>query len=810
MRVVVALCWLIVGGAVVAADPPRVLLPDYSLERIIQQPEIVTPVGLAIDGTDRLLVIENHTHQRPPEYQGPLHDRIRAIQFDENGRARPLTTFFEGTRDMMSLDVCADGSVYVATRRDIVRLHDRDRNGVADAQDLLVTLETKGDYPHNGLSGLAFDAGDGFYFGLGENLGEPYRLVGSDGKSVSGAGEGGSVYHCRLDGSELRRIATGFWNPFGMTLDPHGRLFCVDNDPDASPPCRLIHVVPTGDYGYQFRYGRSGRHPLQAWNGELPGTLGMLAGTGEAPCEIIVHGGRLWVASWGDHRIETYELQPRGATFDARQTIVVQGGQNFRPVGLALASDGSIFFSDWVDRNYPVHAQGAIWRLRPTSASVSTKSFPALSDAERRAAALQREFHMAALDDEDPFIRQAAVCRLATSDALDSFAWKDWRTPRQKLGAVQALRWRDPPRAHSEIGVLLGESHIDLRLFALRMIADGRLVEWRSAVADLLTTPLDDPQLLSSALSVLAWLDQGADAKDTKAVETLAAEFVMDARQSAGLRTAALKYLPFQHEVMDGHLHELSAATDLELASEAIRLLALRGGSSDEARLREIAQDRGRHEQLRADAVAGLASVGLHTELLQELLGDSSAAVRTEAERTGRHLGLGPRVDSDHVDKNSRLEEWLQRTSEPGEWRAGRRIFFRIAGAHCYRCHQFQGRGNSIGPDLTLIHRRSDRKWLLESILAPSQEVAPRYAVTRLVTTDGRIFSALPLTGPGETGSETFARDDGTVVTLAPAEIESRQPLAVSFMPSGFDQQLTIGEIRDLVTFLTQEPGQGK
>ena len=37
----------------------------------------------------------------------------------------------------------------------------------------------------------------------------------------------------------------------------------------------------------------------------------------------------------------------------------------FRPVGLAVAPDGSLYFSDWVDESYNVHRKGRIWRLRP-------------------------------------------------------------------------------------------------------------------------------------------------------------------------------------------------------------------------------------------------------------------------------------------------------------------------------------------------------------------------------------------------------------------------------------------------------------
>ena len=135
-------------------------------------------------------------------------------------------------------------------------------------------LETSGTYPHNGLGGFAFDGVGDMVFGMGENLGAAYKLVGSDGTTLEGGGEGGNVFRCRPDGTGLTRIATGFWNPFGHCFDAFGRLFVVDNDPDSRGPCRLLHVVQGGDYGFRFRYGRKGTHPFQCWNGELPGTLG--------------------------------------------------------------------------------------------------------------------------------------------------------------------------------------------------------------------------------------------------------------------------------------------------------------------------------------------------------------------------------------------------------------------------------------------------------------------------------------------------------------------------------------------------------
>jgi putative membrane-bound dehydrogenase-like protein len=368
------------------AVPPKVLDPRLVFERIAAEPEIVTPTGIAVDGRGRILVIESHTHFRPPNYSGPPADRIRVFEDrDHNGRPECTGTFFEGTRMTMNLHVAGDESVFVATRSALYRLWDRDGDGKADdvkpgsLPAPFVRLDTPGDYPHNGLSGFAFDFAGNVYFGLGENLGAQYRLIGSDGVTLSGGGEGGNIYRCRPDGSKLERVATGFWNPFHMTFDVFGRLFAVDNDPDSRPPCRLLHIVQGGDYGYRFRNGRKGLHPFTSWNGELPGTLGMVAGTGEAPSGVVEYGrdnlpddyrGTLLVTSWGDHRIEQYRLKPHGASFQATMQPVVTGGEDFRPVGIAIAPDGSVYISDWVDKSYTLHGKGRIWRLRQADMNV--------------------------------------------------------------------------------------------------------------------------------------------------------------------------------------------------------------------------------------------------------------------------------------------------------------------------------------------------------------------------------------------------------------------------------------------------------
>jgi len=356
-----------------ATETPISADPRLVVERFTSAPEIVQPIALDFDAKGRLLVIESHTHFRPAKYDGPRYDRIRMFEVRRDGKHGPITTFYEGTTHTMDLAVHPDGSVYLATRNEILRLRDTNGDGKADESTRIVYLDTKGNYPHNGLSGLSFDPRGDLNFGIGENLGADYKLIGSDGTTLTGGGEGGNVYHCTADGKALRRVATGFWNPFGSCRDIFGRLFVVDNDPDSSPPCRLVHVVEGGDYGFQFRYGRAGRHPFQAWNGELPGTLPFVAGTGESPCEVISYEsdglpseyrGELLVPAWADHRVERYTLKPKGASFTAERKPFIQGGKDFYPSGLTVAPDGSLFVSDWGSRSYELHGKGAIWHIR--------------------------------------------------------------------------------------------------------------------------------------------------------------------------------------------------------------------------------------------------------------------------------------------------------------------------------------------------------------------------------------------------------------------------------------------------------------
>jgi putative membrane-bound dehydrogenase-like protein len=179
----------VMAGQSPAGDDQGPVVHDARLKITLfaAAPDIVHPVALDFDAPGRLLLIESHTHFPPAGYKGLKHDRIRVIEdTDGDGKADRFTTFFEGTTHTMDIAVHASGAVYVATRNEILRLRDTDGDGKADVKERIVFLDTRGNYPHNGLSGLCFDSAGGLYFGMGENLGASYKLIGADGVTIMG------------------------------------------------------------------------------------------------------------------------------------------------------------------------------------------------------------------------------------------------------------------------------------------------------------------------------------------------------------------------------------------------------------------------------------------------------------------------------------------------------------------------------------------------------------------------------------------------------------------------------------------------
>jgi putative heme-binding domain-containing protein len=252
---------------------------------------------------------------------------------------------------------------------------------------------------------------------------------------------------------------------------------------------------------------------------------------------------------------------------------------------------------------------------------------------------------------------------------------------------------------------------------------------------------------------------------------------------------------------------------------DAIRTLRKRHSADAHRLLHAIALDDERAPAERAEAAVGLAAGGAADRaLLIQLASDKSSEVSHEALRNLRGIEL---TDAERKELGDQVSEvspptghppakdvaaWLKYAEGEGDAAAGERLFFHGKIAACARCHEFEGRGQQIGPDLTTIGRTLTRERLVQSIVDPSREIAPQFTPFVIATTDGNVKTGTYV-GEEVDGTVRYADATGQIFKIHPRDVEQRKPSPVSIMPDNLATQLTQQELRDLLAFLLGERG---
>ncbi len=133
-----------------------------------------------------------------------------------------------------------------------------------------------------------------------------------------------------------------------------------------------------------------------------------------------------------------------------------------------------------------------------------------------------------------------------------------------------------------------------------------------------------------------------------------------------------------------------------------------------------------------------------------------------------------------------------------GEANRGVQVFEK---AQCVKCHRHGTRGETIGPDLSTVGQRFQKKEILESTLFPSQVISDQYASKVVTTVDGLTYTGMV----GAAGAEAIVmlQPNGEKVTIKKSQIAEVSPSKKSAMPEGLLNQLTAEEIADLFAYLT-------
>ena len=371
----------------------------------------------------------------------------------------------------------------------------------------------------------------------------------------------------------------------------------------------------------------------------------------------------------------------------------------------------------------------------------------------------------------------AAANEKGRTEALQALA--SWERPPARdriMGVYRPLPQRDPSTAaaalEKELPTLFKSPSLPVKLAAISAAGSLKIKSAATRLSSMASDRALPHQVRAASMEVLASL-----APDRLASILPAA--IRDA--SIELRRNAIRHLDVlpPDQTLAALKSILAGSTDAEKKS-ALGVLAQTPGVAAADLIREWL-DR---------LMAGKVPVSMRLEVLEAAEAREEPAVR---KKLGAYTGSLP--------KNDELAPF-QTTLHGGDEEEGLRIFQEKIEVSCQRCHRLNGRGGDVGPSIDGIGARHPRKYLLESIVAPSRAIAEGFASVSVELKNGDEFSG---TVKKETAKELQLNlADGSVAKISKPDILLRQTSSLSGMPPGMGQILSKRELRDLIEFLAQ------
>ena len=322
----------------------------------------------------------------PGGYSAKAGGKITVLRDSNNdGKADQRFTFLPASAGFVYPHGLAfhDGYLYVGDVRGIWRFPYKDGQTSAGKAEK-VTSKVADLAPKNGhiTRNIAFGPDGGLYLALGSK------------DNISDAKPGAQVFKINADGS-MSEFASGIRNPVGIAFAPGtSNLYVVTNERDGLgddlPPDYLTSVKQGGFYGYPYAY--IGKNPDPVWGPKDPGgkvastiTPDVLFHAHSAPTGLVFYTGSNFPAeykndafvslhgSWNDGNPTGYKV----VRVHFQNGKPVNGYENFatgfwngmgnpgepakvwgRPVGLAVAKDGSLLIAD--------DTANVVWRVTYT------------------------------------------------------------------------------------------------------------------------------------------------------------------------------------------------------------------------------------------------------------------------------------------------------------------------------------------------------------------------------------------------------------------------------------------------------------
>lgn len=304
-------------------------------------PELVNPVQMNFDTKGRLWIAAwpNYPETTPTT---KVFDKLLVFDIDpKTGKFTKCTTFADGLNCPTGFQLYKDG-VMVMQSPDMWFLRDTNGDGKADWKERLVHGLDAAD-SHHETNSICYEPGGAVYFSDGvfhrtnvETLKGPVRNV------------NGAIYRFEPRSFRFDRyVPYGFANPHGRVFDYWGNDIITDATGNANyfAPAFSGHLDSGLHPKMKEFWNRpsrpcpgtnilSSRHFPDDWQGQFLNT-NVIGFQGIFRAKISEDGSGL--------KGETIEPLVEGLLGDDQH----EGNPNFRPSGIAVAPDGSLYFMDW-------------------------------------------------------------------------------------------------------------------------------------------------------------------------------------------------------------------------------------------------------------------------------------------------------------------------------------------------------------------------------------------------------------------------------------------------------------------------------
>jgi len=168
----------------------------------------------------------------------------------------------------------------------------------------------------------------------------------------------GGVLRCETDGSNLEVFCHGLRNPQELAFDDLGNLWTVDNDTAGADPCRVLHLVQYGDYGWRTSYQHmDGFGPWvkeELWKGGQDGILPPAGTVSQGPSGLAYYPGTGFGTRFAGTflhcdfpaGIVAFTVKPSGASYvvDRKEKFF----WNCWATDVDFGPDGAVYTLDWV------------------------------------------------------------------------------------------------------------------------------------------------------------------------------------------------------------------------------------------------------------------------------------------------------------------------------------------------------------------------------------------------------------------------------------------------------------------------------